>query len=288
MERHYRFAGVEMTICMPEEQFYTDEARLGPFAVETVTEPHVFRFAVREALDPPAGECIAAEPTFQLFSDGPRRIRYVGSVQHSLRGAYIRACHEGRRHDVQVLADKISERFGVKTVLNAIEAEHLIARAGGFVFHCSYIEWQGRAILFTAPSATGKSTQAELWHRLRSAEIINGDRAAVRVAGGEILAEGIPFAGSSDYCSNRSLPLAAVVYLGQAPVTSIRRMRGFEAFARVWEGCSVNTWDKEDVSMVSAAVEKLAASVPVYHLTCTPDESAVLALENVLREQVNP
>ena len=286
MERYYRFAGVELAVSTADAG-NLDGSRLEEFAVDSVTDPHVFRFELTDELPRPGGECIATKPGFRIYREGGRRMRYLGSVEQSLEGAYICAIHEGKEHRVQVLSDKVGGRISYKTVLNSLEAEHLIARNGGFVFHCSYIEWNGRAILFTAPSGTGKSTQAELWKELRGAEIINGDRAAVRIADGRVIAEGIPFSGSSVYCRSRSLPLAAVVYLGQAPVTSIRRMRGFESFARIWEGCSVNTWDREDVELVSAAVKRLAESVPVYHLPCTPDESAVAALENALKKQVN-
>lgn len=285
MERHYRFAGVELTVSMPEERAYTDEIHLGPFAVDNVNDPHVFRFDVVNKLDAPEGICIVKEPAFCVYSDGKRRIRYIGSLGRSIDDAYIRVCQQGRTYDVQLLAKWFPNHIGAKTVLNSIEAEHLIARTGGFVFHCSYIEWNGKAILFTAPSETGKSTQADLWNRHRGAEIINGDRAAVRVVNGQILAEGIPFAGSSQYCKNRSLSVDAIVYLGQAPQTSIRRLRGYEAFARVWEGISVNVWDKTDMEMVSSAVQKVAMSVPIYHLPCTPDESAVIALERALESR---
>ena len=287
MERYYRFAGVDLAVCTEEDAGALDGSRLEEFAVDSVTDPHVFRFELTDELPRPGGECIADKPGFRIYREGGRRMRYLGSVEQSLEGAYICAIHEGKEHRVQVLSDKVGGRISYRTVLNSLEAEHLIARNGGFVFHCSYIEWNGRAILFTAPSGTGKSTQAELWKDLRGAEIINGDRAAVRIADGRVMAEGIPFSGSSAYCRSRSLPLAAVVYLGQAPVTSIRRMRGYESFARIWEGCSVNTWDREDVELVSAAVKRLAESVPVYHLPCTPDESAVMALENALKKQVN-
>lgn len=286
MERHYRFAGVELTVSMPRDICYPEGSRLDAFEVATVTDPHVFRFEIVDTLTPPAGECIVSEPAFRIYRDGNRRIRCIGSMQNGVEGAYIRASHQGRQHHVQVLTDRTAGCLGAKTILNAIEAEHLVARAGGFVFHCAYIDWKGNAILFTAPSGTGKSTQADLWNRLRGAGIVNGDRAAVRIVDGDAIAAGIPFAGSSCHCLNRSLPVAAVVYLAQAPVTSIRRIRGYEAFARIWEGVSVNTWDRTDVDLVSDAVRKLAESVPVFHLPCTPDESAVNALEQALKEQV--
>ena len=99
-------------------------------------------------------------------------------------------------------------------------------------------------------------------------------------------AEGIPFSGSSQICENCSLPLKAIVYLSQAPETTICPLTGVRAFARIWEGVSVNIWDKEDVEQVSATVQQVLERVPVYHLACTPDESAVSALEQMLRKQV--
>ena len=140
----------------------------------------------------------------------------------------------------------------------------------------------GKAILFTAPSETGKSTQADLWHRLRGAAIHNGDRSAVRWQDGRAYACGVPFAGSSQICENVTLPLAAIVYLRQAPETTIRRLRGAESFRCLWEGCSVNTWDRADVDRISETVLQVLTAVPVFELACTPDESAILALEGVL------
>jgi len=58
-----------------------------------------------------------------------------------------------------------------------------------------------------------------------------------------------------------------------------------EAFSKIWEGVSVNTWITEDVEAVSNAVLHAATAIPVYHLACTPDESAVTVLEEALRKQ---
>ena len=284
MQYQYRFAGVEYSVVGEPDVIFDQERTLAPFRVPTTDNPHIIRLEKVAQLPPPEGEIIAREPSFLVYSHGSIRTRYSGSIGDSWQGAYMCVRHQGKEHSVFVRECQFPGRIGVKTVLEAMEAEHLIARAGGFVFHCSYIEWQGKGILFTAPSGTGKSTQASLWNRFRGAEIINGDRAAVRITPEAIVAEGIPFAGSSTFCENRSLPLAAVVYLAQAPVTSIRQLRGYEAFARIWEGCSINIWDREDMDRVSDTVGTVARKIPVFHMPCRPDESAVLALENALKE----
>ena len=176
------------------------------------------------------------------------------------------------------------DHISLKTTLECMAAEHLTIENNGFILHSSFIKLKDEAILFTAPSGTGKSTQAELWKTLRGAAIINGDRSVVRWEGDHIWTEGIPFAGSSSYCENESLPLRAIVCLSQAPSTSIRRVKGYEAFLNIWKECSVNAWDTKDVEKLSSIVTHVVTTIPIFHLACTPDESAIIALEKALME----
>ena len=285
MEKYYRFAGVEIAVRIPDDQMYTDDRQLAPFRVQDAADPHVFCYERVASPTSPSGKLDVSLPGVRIYREGSNSVRYIGAVDDGWENAYLRVSYGAKISHVQVKENALSERIGVKTVLNSLGAEHLVAQAGGFLFHCAYVDAGGKAILFTAPSGTGKSTQAELWAQYRGAEIVNGDRAAVRLAEGVLLAEGIPFAGSSQYCNNKSLPIQAIVYLGQAPKTSIRKLRGYEAFSKIWEGISVDTWDKTDMESVSGVVQRAAATLPVFHLTCTPDESAVRALEEALRKQ---
>ncbi len=286
IRKNYCFGGVEFQIAMSEELMYNNDRYLAPFAVDSVADPHIFTFELCENLPEPQGECTVKKPGFRVYEQGEISVRYIGSVENSWENAYIRAEHNEKKHNIQLKKSQFSDRVGTHTVLSALAAEHLIAQADGVVFHCSYIDVDGEAVLFTAPSETGKSTQADLWNKHRGAEIINGDRATIRLIDGKLFAAGIPFAGSSTHCKNRTLPLAAIVYLGQAPVTTIRRMKGYEAFARIWEGVSVNTWDKDDMEKVSALVKTLVENIPVFHMPCTPDESAIIALEKALEGEI--
>ena len=280
MKRYYRFAGLEFQVEMPEAIAYRDERHLASFRADTCEKPHVFRFDRVEELTLPAGNCQMMQPNFRIYCREEGHVRYIGG-----ENPYIRAEHHGKFHTVQVKKNPYTDHIGSKTVLESMEIEHLTARNHGFIFHCSYIDHNGKAILFTAPSETGKSTQADLWAKYRGTEIINGDRAVLRLVDGMPRAEGIPFSGSSRYCENASLPIAAIVYLKQAPVTTIRRMRGIEAFSRIWEGVSVNTWEKQDLNRVSDTVGQIVSRVPVFEMPCTPDEQSVRVLEAALLER---
>ena len=280
--RYYSFAGVDLCISCPDDLMFTDEKLLASFASTPVTVAHMFRFQRISDLPEPGLPLVSNGDSMQVYSDGVAQVRYLGNIRDTWDTAYLRAEHRGKAHQVLLKASSFPREMGVTPVLNALATEHLVLDAGGVVLHASYILHNGRAILFTAPSGTGKSTQAELWKKLWGARIINGDRAVIRVVDGQAMACGIPFAGSSEYCENVTAPLAAIVYLDQAPQTTISRLNGFRAFRRVWEGCSVNTWDRTDVEKATGIVETIISRVPVYYLPCTPDESAVAALEGVL------
>ena len=279
MQKRYRFAGLEFQIEMPEDCAYKDEWNLAFFRTDAVQDPHRCWFEYVDELTVPSGNCCLKQPNFEQYLSPTGHVRYLGGVH-----PYIRAEHNEKEHFVQIKRNAYTNVIGVKTVLESLEIEHLIARNNGFIFHCSYIDHNGKAILFTAPSGTGKSTQAELWKKYRNTDIVNGDRAVIKVNNNSIEACGLPYSGSSEYCENVTLPLTTIIYLSQDNNTSIRKMTGLEAFRRVWEQISVPSWNKDAVDQISMNVLKIIKHIPIYHLCCTPDETAILAVESVLDE----
>lgn len=161
-------------------------------------------------------------------------------------------------------------------MLNTILLHHR-----GLIFHASYIVTGGRAILFTAPSQTGKSTQAELWRKFRGARVVNGDKAGVTLRG-RPMAHGVPFSGTSGICENVSAPLAAIVVLSQAPDNTIRRLGPSQAAAALCPNLFADQAVSEEWALALQGLLDLVASVPVYALACTPDERAVEALERAM------
>lgn len=281
-ERIYSIAGVHLRTIGPEQWMYRKEGSLASFAA-TDGWDHSLEFEVVEQLSAPEGECVHREPGKQVYVHGDTQLRYEGVVEKDLECAYLRIARRDNISHVQVKRESIPCGITHKLVMNCMEAEHLLTAAGGFLLHASCIRRNGKAILFTAPSGTGKSTQADLWCKLRGADLINGDRAAVFPCDGNAQVRGIPFCGSSGVAKNQTLPLEAIVYLSQAPSTTITRLTGAKAFRRVWEGCSVNVWNQTDMEQCSQSVLDTVSVIPVYHLACTPDETAVSALEEVLK-----
>lgn len=279
--RFYEIAGLRLRVAGPAQDMYQQDGILAAFAAAGDEWDHSLEFSVTETISPPEGEQIYRDYDKQIYHLGDGQLRYGGAVERSWENAYLRIERRGNRSVVQVLRSQIPYGIPYKLVMNCMEAEHLVSATGGFLLHASCICHQGKAILFTAPSGTGKSTQAALWGEYRGAELINGDRAAVFYNNGQVEVRGIPFCGSSTVAKNVTLPVAAIVYLSQAPATTITRLSGVRAFRKIWEGCSVNVWNPEDMNSTTQAVMDTVSTVPIFHLACTPDESAVEALEGV-------
>jgi len=147
----------------------------------------------------------------------------------------------------------------------------------GIMIHASAIAWQGRGIIFSAPSGTGKSTQAENWERWMDAETINGDRSVLRVEDPSTYVYGSPWCGSSNRYLNKKVPLKAIVILEQAEENEIRLMNAAEALVRLLPRCFLPYFDEEGSLMAKAleTVEKIISMTKVYLLKCKPDKEAV-------------
>lgn len=167
-------------------------------------------------------------------------------------------------------------------LFNAIGMEDMLMTRGVMVLHSSFIKWKGKAILFTAPSGMGKSTQAELWKKYENAEIINGDRSAISRECGKWYANGLPIAGSSGIFINETDEIGAIVVLRQAQENRISELKGIQAVKHILNQVFIQGQFSESyTSAVSTAVE-IAENIPMFLLECRPDKGAV----DVLRDRL--
>ena len=150
------------------------------------------------------------------------------------------------------------------------------------ILHCAYVEYHGEAILFSAPSETGKTTQANLWEKYRGSRTVNGDRSLLGKKNGRWTAQGWPVCGTSEVCHDEAFPIRAVVMLSQAKENRAVRMTPGQAFPLVYSQITVNRWNREDHIHTMDLIQDLLESVPVYHLGCTISEEAVECLARIL------
>ena len=149
-------------------------------------------------------------------------------------------------------------------------------------FHSSLISYQGHGLMFLGPSGIGKTTQAELWNQYRDALIINGDVVFVQETPEAFLGWGTPWHGSSPYCENTSVPVKALIVLKQAPENSIRELIGFEKVTAVSNNVFYPRWLENGMELCLETLNHLLSALPVYELSCRPDEDAVKLTEETV------
>lgn len=239
--------------------------------------------------------------------DGPEDIRYLIRMSkpwESSREAH--ACYTGMTYKVynthmgyirvyDLVDEKLILRQDVQKktqffidikandtdFLKKIEIEYYLALEYPFLYyhafwlHASLVKWKGNGIVFSAPSGTGKSTQADLWRKYMGAEILNGDRTLLRCHEGQWRGHGSIYAGSSQIYSNASTKVHMVILLEQGEENTLIRLKPAEAFPEIYSGILANPWDEEFTNAVIDEITNLLTSVPVYRFRCRPDQDAV-------------
>lgn len=205
----------------------------------------------------------------------------VGYSGEKMQNGFSNANRSGSSVRIE-FAESYRGKISAKNALEESGIFRMLAEHGGVVLHSSYIITQrGEALLFSAPSGTGKSTQAELWRSYAGAKVINGDRALVKAENG-VTANGILFSGTSGISENVTAPLRAIVLLRQSEKNEIRSVSGKEAFMRLLPQCSYYPDEEENLRLVTGILAEIISAVSVYDFGCVPDESAVSALSEVL------
>lgn len=162
----------------------------------------------------------------------------------------------------------------------ALEKEMI--QVDAMLLHSAYMCYEGTAVLFSAASGTGKSTQADLWEKYRGTRTINGDRSLLIREKDGWQAYGWPICGSSEICHNEKYPIRAIVMLKQAKENQIYPLQGFRAIREIMEQITINAWDSDFQIKVMDLLEELRKEMPIYCLECDISEDAVCCLEHAL------
>lgn len=194
---------------------------------------------------------------FQTSGGECRFINFLGMDWH-----YAVSSQEGVNQYHVWFVPEVAEMLDQDTVyLAAFSLEKQAIKDHSMILHSAYMCYEDTAVLFSAPSETGKSTQAGLWEKYRGTW---------------------PVCGSSEICNNKSYPVRAIVMLSQAKENRISCLKGLEALRKVMEQITINAWNSEFQIQAMDELEILLKEVPVYHLECDISEDAVRCLEDVL------
>lgn len=195
---------------------------------------------------------------------------------------YIEPTDEMIRYEAQ-LGEEIHGASGSMYICEAVAILRVICDyiidKGGFFLHCSCLKYKDEAIIFTAPSGTGKSTHAALWRKHFGSEVtmINDDKPLVREKNGRFIIYGTPWNGKHGIGENTCAPVRAIVFLSQAKENHAAPISPVEALTLLLQQ-TVLPSEKAQLSALLDMLGRMIETVPVYRLSCNISDEAVTTI----------
>ncbi len=247
-----------------------------------VTVPVYLQFVDR--LPAEEGAPCGEDDIFSFYREG---IRFFQLARPGVDGSISLAVYPEDFRSITLYVNEGTFPGVVRTadkVLQLLPMKQLLSHFRVFLLHSSRISVNGRAILFTAPSQTGKTTQARLWQEHAGAGIAGNDRTLLWEENGTILTGGYPVDGSSPVYSSARIPLGAIAVLRQSPENRAVRLSAAQALRFLMEQTALDAWNTEERVAAQLFWLDLMEYCPVYQLECRPDADAVRCLKDRLEK----
>lgn len=280
-ESHYNIAGISVVIIAKSK--LADDNAYELYRTDGITSEQVYQITMEPSANRPnPSEICFFQNELNWVFDGPVPLHFfrVPFGKAPCAWDYLGNGTEKKIFYLPEAEPYFSTSLGV---FNASGFERILYQFRKFLFHCSYVDAQGKAILFSAPSGGGKTTQGLLWEKYADATMINGDRAVLEIDDQNVICHGLPIAGSSGVFINRSLPLKAIFVLKKSAHNRVQQLTGLDAFQAVFSELTINMWNPAFVSDAMDFVNELISIVPIYQLECTISQDAVEAAREVMK-----
>lgn len=190
------------------------------------------------------------------------------------------------RADIQLLDTCLLDGLAVDAVLFGLVGQafyYMLMFNHACVFHSSAIEYKNNAILFSAPSGTGKSTQTHMWKKLFPDDVnfINDDTPILKIVNNELYAYGSPWAGKNKINNNISSKVKGIICLEQDDKIEVQKLEGLDAFFRVFNETNKPVL-KEMMDICINDVNEMLKYTDVYLMKCNITEDTVYKIKELL------
>ena len=145
-----------------------------------------------------------------------------------------------------------------------------------FVFHGAVLNYDGRAVAFTAKSGVGKTTHTRLWLSEFGEKVhyLNGDKPIIRFIDGVPYACGTPWRGKEGYGYNNMLPLGGIAFLARGPINRSYKAKPDDVSMRLMNQIYISKSNPLSIARSMRIADEILSSVPLYAFECNMDPEA--------------
>ena len=150
-----------------------------------------------------------------------------------------------------------------------------------FAIHSVSVEYDHKALLFSAGSGIGKSTHAALWNRLYGVRQINGDLNLLgKGDDGKIYAYGMPWCGTSGIYDAKDYELKGIVLLRQDPKNFVSHLQPEAKALAIMNRIISPMWNSEMSLSVIRFAQEVSADYPVWNYSCNTSDDAAAFIKS--------
>lgn len=185
--------------------------------------------------------------------------------------------------DDEILAEKSEEYSSTMGYLETLAVYRKICEKlvndNIILVHSSVLMVDGQAVMFLAPSGTGKSTHSRLWRQVYGDRVtmINDDKPLVSVRtdnnGTHLTVYGTPWCGKHGIETNTSASVKAIFILKRSENNETRKMSFRESFPYIFN----QTYRPDNEILMRKTLllaTTFAQNVEIYELGCNMEEEA--------------
>ena len=273
MEYYYKIENTFIKVICKKNYLVEKMLPYTRFRIDSTKEDYLVNLFIVNSLPKCNGKLIYQDNYNSVYQNN-LLYRYIGRD-------YLIIENNFRKIDVYLKSSLLV--INEKQLFNAIGLDSLLAKKMKLLLHSSFITYKDQGLLFTAPSGTGKSTQADLWKQyIDGVEIINGDRSIIGIENNRVKAYGLPFCGTSMISLSQECYLKAIVVLRQGKVNYLKKIAGKEAYKYLYSQINWIGWDTSLQINILKILDIIIEKTPIYYFECLPNYLAV----NLLKKEI--
>ena len=185
--------------------------------------------------------------------------------------------------DDEILAEKSEEYSSTMGYLETLAIYRKICEKlvndNIILVHSSVLMVDGQAVMFLAPSGTGKSTHSRLWRQVYGDRVtmINDDKPLVSVRtdnnGTHLTVYGTPWCGKHGIETNTSAPVKTIFILNRSENNYTRKLSSKESFPYIYRQI-YHPNNEALMKKILPLMLTLTENVEIYELGCNMEEEA--------------
>lgn len=246
---------------------------------DSICVEHFINVYIKDNIRFPKGNIIGDKNPYIILNVDKRIIFFKKSNEVSI---LIEHDYEYRNINIYLNKTITNDLEQTEYVMAGLMFMELSMHLNYLPIHATALSLNNEAILFCAPSGTGKSTHANFWKKLcPNVSIINDDKPLIKLEGNDLYVYGSFFSGEHKLNKNEKAKLKAIVLLRRGTNNLVEKADINEVIPEIIRN-TLNPKLESSWNKVIPLIEKIFEEIPILKLYATNSEESIKSIYSYL------